>query len=170
MKRRKLLNLSIVLGPTLILTGGVAMARRAQAQEGGPQGILGPQEAVGSGFTYQGRLLDNGTPMEETCGFGLSLYGSSGGGDQIGTTQDKAGIPVSNGYFTITDIDFGAAAFDGNARYLEIAVDCGSGPVTLNPRVALNAALYAHSLRPGSVVRGDSTGNILSLDSTLIGI
>jgi hypothetical protein len=159
MKRKNLLNLLIVFGLALALTGGVAMAHRAWAQEGGPQGALGPQAAVGTGFTYQGRLLDNGTPVDGECDFGLSLYGSPAGLDQIGTTEDKSSISVSDGYFTITDLDFGAGAFDGNDRYLEIAVDCGGGSVTLDPRVALNAAPYAHSLRPGAVVSGTvSTG------------
>jgi len=165
MKRNNLFNLSMVFVLALVFAGGVVMARQAQAQEDAPERKLSSQAAVGTGFTYQGRLLDNGAPVEGTCSFGLSLYGSPSGVDQVGTTQDKTGVPVSNGYFTVNDLDFGADAFDGSARYLEIAVDCGGGAETLDPRVVLNAAPYAHSLRPGSVVKGSSTGSILSIEN-----
>ena len=164
MRCTRLLHLSLLLGLTLALAGGMARNPEAWAQEGGPQHGTAPQASVGTAFTYQGRLLDNGTPVEGTCGFGLSLYGSLTGPDQIGTTQDKPSIPVSNGYFTVSDLDFGTGAFDGNARYLEIAVDCGGGPVTLDPRVALNATPYAHSLRPGAKVEG--TGIALQLTTS----
>lgn len=168
MKRNVYFNLTIALGIALLLIGGVVIASRVQAQGPGPglQEVLAPQSAVDTAFTYQGRLIDDSTPVEGTCNFGLSLYGSPTEVDQIGTTQDKPDVSVSNGYFTITDLDFGAGAFDGNARYLEIAVDCGGGPATLEPRVALNAAPYAHSLRPGAKVEGTSTVLQLSTSAT----
>jgi hypothetical protein len=162
--KRNTFNLLMVLGLVLALGGGIVMARRAQAQGPGPEGPSSIQAAVGTAFTYQGRLEDASGPVNDTCGFGLSLYGSSSGVDQIGTTQDKPNVSVSNGYFTVTDLDFCASAFDGNARYLEIAVDCGGGGVTLDPRVALNAAPYAHSLRPGAKV--ESAGMALQLTTS----
>jgi hypothetical protein len=65
-------------------------------------------------------------------------------GAQIGATKTSVG--VANGLFTISNLDFGANAFDGNARWLEIAVRCpaGSGSyTTLSPRQALTPAPYA---------------------------
>jgi hypothetical protein len=56
-------------------------------------------------------------------------------------------VTVDKGYFTVT-LDFGAHAFNGEARFLAIAVDCGGGFTALSPRVALTPAPYALAL-PG---------------------
>jgi hypothetical protein len=164
MKRRTLFNLLMVLGLVLALGSTVALARQPRAQGPVIQGPLSPQDDLGTSFTYQGRLIFDGTPVDGTCSFGVSLYGSPGGPDQIGTPQDKLGVSVSDGYFTLQNLDFGAAAFTGEARYLEIAVDCGSGGILLTPRVALTAAPYAHSLRPGASVQSSSS-NALNLST-----
>jgi hypothetical protein len=136
-----LFTVLLALGLVLALGGTILMARRAQAQ--GPGGVLSPQAPLGTGFTYQGRLIQNGSPVSDTCDFQFTLYGSSGGADQIGAAQAKSSVPVSDGYFTVSDLDFGSSAFTGDARWLAIAVDCGSGSTTLTPRVALTAAPYA---------------------------
>jgi hypothetical protein len=63
------------------------------------------------------------------------------GGTLLGTEAEN-GVQVSNGYFSV-ELDFGANAFTGDARWLEIAVNCGSGSTTLSPRQALTPAPYA---------------------------
>lgn len=42
-------------------------------------------------------------------------------GDQIGSAAVDDGVELTNGLFTI-DLGFGAAAFNGQARWLEVAV------------------------------------------------
>jgi hypothetical protein len=141
--RKALFNLLLALALLLALGGAILMARRAQAQGPGPQGVLSPLAPLGTAFTYQGRLIQNGSPVSDTCDFQFTLYGSSGGADQIGAAQAKPSVPVSDGYFTVSDLNFGSSAFTGEARWLAIAVNCGSGATNLTPRVALNAAPYA---------------------------
>jgi len=51
---------------------------------------------------------------------------------------------MPNSLFT-TQLDFGNQ-FTGNARWLDVTVNCGSGDVTLVPRQALTAAPYALGL------------------------
>jgi hypothetical protein len=80
--------------------------------------------AVGSGFTYQGRLTDSGSPANAAYDFQFLLYDTLAGGSQIGATQTIGDLAVTNGLFTTT-MDFGATAFDGNARWLEIQVRPG---------------------------------------------
>jgi hypothetical protein len=66
-------------------------------------------------------------------------------GSQIGTTLNQEGVTVAQGVFTV-QLDFGAAAFDGSARYLDISVRAGpsADPYThLAPRQLLTAAPYA---------------------------
>jgi hypothetical protein len=65
---------------------------------------------------------------------------------------------VSNGLFT-TNLDFGTSAFQGDARWLQIAVrqSGGGSYTTLSPRQALTAAPYALSLIPGAYISGSSS-------------
>ncbi len=142
-----------------LLMGGTMWA---QAADGGP-GATAPQAAAGSAFTYQGRLDKNGSGVTGTCDFQFKLYDAANGGTQVGTTQTKSGVTISDGLFT-TELDFGDNAFNGDARYLETAVKCsGDGSyTTLSGRTALNASPYALNLRPGAIVHGsDTSGSIL---------
>lgn len=127
----------------LILVAGVALV---SAQGPGPQGDVGTQVALGNAFTYQGRLKSGGEPVGGACDFQFSLWDADSGGAQIGTTQTRPNVSVSDGYFTIPDLDFGSTAFQGDARWLAVAVRCpaGSGTYTpLTPRQPLTAAPYA---------------------------
>jgi hypothetical protein len=159
-KRNTLFNLLITLGCVLLLGGGILMARQAQAQETGP---LSSQDAVGATFTYQGRLLDNGVAVDGTCDFEFSLWTALEGGSQV-AAQAANGVEVNDGYFSVP-LNFGGNAFTGDARYLNIGVNCGSGSTLLEPRVALTAAPYAHSLRPGAVISG-AVSNSLNVQTS----
>ena len=185
MKRKTWFNMLMILGLALALGSGAVVARRAQAQGPGPEwpalsgaeGASSTQAAVGTAFTYQGYLKDTSGPVNGTCDFQFGLWDAGSSGSQVGSTQTKTGVQVSDGYFTVPDLDFGNSAFQGNARYLQIAVRCpaGSGSyTTLIGRVALTAAPYAHSLRPGAVISGNSTGSTLSVvnntSSTGVGV
>jgi hypothetical protein len=123
------------------------MIGRVLAQDSGPQSTDSPQDALGTAFTYQGRLTDDGGPVSDDCDFEFSLWdeGGSGeppaGGTLLGTDTAE-GVQVRDGLFTVS-LDFGAAAFNGQARWLQIAVDCGAGATTLSPRQRLTAAPYA---------------------------
>ncbi|PYS38567.1 MAG: hypothetical protein DMF71_16645 [Acidobacteria bacterium] len=70
-------------------------------------------------FTYQGRLTDGGTPANGNYDLQFTLWDSASGGSQIGATQNFSNIGVSSGIFTVT-LDFGANAFPGANRFLEI--------------------------------------------------
>ncbi len=111
--------------------------------------------AAGTAFTYQGSLAKSGSEVSDTCNFNFALYDAASGGAQVGSTVSKTGIAVANGIFTV-DLDFGGSAFTGDARYLDVQVQC-SGDASmqqLSPRTALTAAPYALGLRPGAVING----------------
>jgi hypothetical protein len=116
------------------------------------------QSPPGTAFTYQGRLEDADVPVEGTCDFSFSLYGSAKGTDQIGTTLTILDWPVAAGYFTVP-LDFGSGAFRGDARYLAIAVRCPAGEgsyTTLAPRQALTPSPHALAL-PGFWTQQNTT-------------
>jgi hypothetical protein len=82
-------------------------------------------QGVGSAFTHQGRLLDAGSPASGPYDFRCILYDAAAGGSQVGPIVTLDDVAVADGLFTI-GLDFGAGAFRGNARWLEIAVRPGT--------------------------------------------
>lgn len=102
--------------------------------------VAGP---VGSDFTYQGHLSSAGTAANGSFDLRFSLHDAATGGGQIGSVLTNPAVAVSNGLFTAS-LDFGAGAFDGQARWLELAVRSGTNDFTvLSPRQAVAAAPYA---------------------------
>jgi hypothetical protein len=122
-------------------------------------------------FTYQGQLKNGGSPVNGSCDLQFSLFDASSGPNQIGSTQSVNSQSVSSGLFTVllnNSGQFGATPFNGEARWIEIAVRCPTsigGFMTLNPRQQLTAAPYASSLMPGAVISG-SINPILTVNTT----
>ena len=157
---------TLALALVLLSVGGAA----AQ-DDPAPQGV-GAQAAPGTAFTYQGQLKSNGSPVNAACDFEFRLFDAAAAGAQVGATQTKNAIAVANGLFTVS-LDFGASAFTGEARWLDITVRCpaGGGAFTqLTPRQALTPAPYALAL-PGLYTRQNATspnliggysGNVIS--------
>jgi hypothetical protein len=131
----------------------------------------GPSEkpSMGTGFTYQGRLTDaNGTlPAHGWYDFKFSLYDNSAGGNLKGSpnTIEKENVEVDNGYFKV-ELDFGSDAFNGDARWLEIAVRksvIGSDPnehEKLSPRQRVAPSPYAiWATNAANAARADHAAN-----------
>ena len=101
-------------------------------------------DALGTGFTYQGKLTDGGAPANGTYDFQFSLYNALSSGVQVGSTLSMPGVTVTKGLFTV-QLDFGNV-FDGTALFLQVAVRPGgsSGAYTpLTPLQPLSATPYA---------------------------
>ena len=101
-------------------------------------------DSIGTGFTYQGRLMDGGAPANGVYDLQFALYDAVTGGTPVGSPLTKEDGTVTDGLF-IVELDFGAV-FDGTALYLEIEVrDGGSSDAytTLTPRQALTPTPYA---------------------------
>ncbi len=108
---------------------------------------LAPDVPVGTGFTYQGYLDNNGSAANASYDFEFRLYDANAGGLQVGSTVVLNNVLVQNGLFTVK-LDFGAVAFGQNARWLAISVrPSGGGAFTaLSPRQELTPAPYALGL------------------------
>lgn len=101
-----------------------------------------PLTAVGSGFMYQGKLRDGSNAVNGLYDFQFSLYDAVTGGTQIGGAVQVTQT-VTSGIFSVL-VDFGAGSFNGDARYLEIAVrPSGGSYTTLAPRQPLTPVPYA---------------------------
>ncbi len=103
--------------------------------------------ALPTSFTYQGRLTDGGSPANGVYDLRFILFDAETGGAQVGGIVAKEDVTVTNGLFSV-ELDFGASAFQGDARWLEIAVRPGSGSgatgyTVLSPRQPVSPAPYA---------------------------
>ncbi len=122
--------------------------------------------AMGSAFSYQGRLTDGGDPAEGAYDFEFRLFDSIEGDNQVGVTRRIDGLEVVGGYFA-TELDFGSAPFAGESRWLDVGVRSGAleDPndfTVLTPRQAVTAApyaLYAANSPDSDMLAGLSCGN-----------
>ena len=124
-------------------------------------------QAQTSVFTYQGRLTDTNAAANGTYHMKFSLFGSLAGNDQIGTTLtfdgsggNPAAVDVANGIFTV-NLNFTAPnAFDGSARWLEMAVKkpAEADYTTLTPRQPITSSPY--SIRTLSAATADNANNL----------
>lgn len=109
----------------------------------------------GSGFTYQGRLSQAGTPYTGSVDLRFTLWDAAGAGDPpaggtpVGSPQVLAAIPVTEGLFSVilnAGAEFGAEAFGGEQRWLQVEVctdaSCAAGTV-LGPRQPITSTPYA---------------------------
>ncbi len=105
---------------------------------------------MGTAFTYQGQLKSGGGLVNGTCDLQFGLWDAWNVGNQIGSTQTLSPVTITNGLFTVT-LDFGSNVFNGDARWLAIAVRCPAGGGSYTPLISrqeLTAAPYALAL-PG---------------------
>lgn len=129
--------------PALRLFAGVCLISATGAATAALDGV----------FTYQGQLKLNSTPAQGSYDLRFTLYDAETGGTAVGSpspnyVDDKT---VNEGLFTV-GLDFGLSVFNGNERWLEVAVRDGSVPngnrnpasyQTLNPRQKLTSTPYA---------------------------
>ena len=134
MNNHPLVTRSLVLVLIALWLSGTLQAQGSSLSSKLPPSIssqtsVSASSALGTAFTYQGLLKDgSGNPITNTCGFQFGLYDALSGGSLVtGTTlQTVTPVTVTNGYFTVS-LDFGATAFNGSARWLQIGVSCPAG-------------------------------------------
>ena len=100
--------------------------------------------------------------MNDSCDFQFGLYDAVSAGAQIGTTLTKTAVTVTGGLMAV-QLDFGGGVFEGNSRFLEVAVRCpaGGGSYTsLSPRQEVTPAPYAMfaTVAPWSGITGTPSG------------
>lgn len=126
--------LSRVAGWLLVVAGCLLILDSARA------------EAVGTQFTYQGRLQDAGQPANGLYDLRFQLHDvANGTGAYTSGELTLEDVPVEDGVFSVA-LDFGAMAFAGDARWLSIQVrdgDSNGAFDMLSPRQAVTATPYA---------------------------
>ena len=136
---------------------------------------------LGTAFTYQGKLDWNGQPANGDFLIRFALYDAPAPGGNLVNGTNLLMVAVTNGLFT-SDLDFGANAFAGEARWLDIAVSTNNAVsfITLLPRTRVAPtpnAIYASTagaVPPGSIQASQlgttgpapSPGQVLSFNGT----
>lgn len=123
--------------------------------------------AMPTAFTYQGRLNDAAGSANGNHDFEFRLADAASNSAPF-VSQTYYAVFVSNGVFTAT-LDFGSGYFNGDARWLEVAVrvtSSGSNFTTLLPRTSLTPTPYAlFAARAGTAdVATSATGLTLPLN------
>ena len=120
--------------------------------------LLNSAFGQGSAFNYQGRLNQNGNPINGTIAMKFSVWDSAMAGNLIAGPLTNLTVSVTQGLFAAT-LDFGASPFTGADRWLEIGVGTNASFVTLSPRQKLTPTPYS--------VMANSSSNLLgTLPST----
>lgn len=104
---------------------------------------------LGGEFTYQGQLKLAGSPVNGIADFEFTLWDDPSAGAAIGSPIAVNDVTVVDGQFTVV-LAFDVTAFNGDARWLEIAVrsPAGAGDFsTLSRRQPITAAPYSSQTR-----------------------
>jgi hypothetical protein len=133
----------------------------------------GAASAQTTSFTYQGRLTDGGSPANGTYEIQFTLWDATAGGTQqpqpAPVTITRVNVQVTAGAFTVQPpLDFGAAAFPGADRYLEISVRRAAlDPfTTLSPRQQITSTPYAiRSLTAATADTATSSTQLAGVDA-----
>ena len=133
--------------------------------------------ALTTGFTFQGRLTDGGSPANGVYDLNFYLYDALAGGSQVGPVQAIGDVSVTAGLFTVT-LDFGNV-FHGAQYSLEIQVRPGTsaGAYTiLSPREPISAVPNASFALESASTTGlqgvniattaPANGDVLKFDGT----
>lgn len=92
--------------------------------------------AQGTAFTYQGRLMENGTPFNGTIELEATLWDAATNGTPINPLRPVMRmVDVSNGLFSVS-LDFSKGAFTGAQRWLQIESADQLGPNAVHDAVA----------------------------------
>jgi hypothetical protein len=111
-----------------------------------------------SAINYQGRLTDGANNANGTYLMEFALYDAASNGAQVGTTITNNSVSVTNGIFSV-ELDFGAAAFSGANRWVEVRVKKAADPgfTTLAPRQKITSSPYA--IQAASALFATNAGN-----------
>ncbi len=111
-------------------------------------GFVNAQTPVGTGFSYQGELLDNGAATNGNYDIILEPYTVESGGSAIPFTFNTfTDVPVVNGLFSLQNVDFGDIIYlQSQAIWIQVSVRksaSGNNYTDLSPRQRIKAVPYA---------------------------
>lgn len=155
--RKWWLSLALTAGMVaLVWAVGTALA---QGPDGDPPPIAGGGLSETWAFTYQGRLLEGGTPANGYYDFRVTIWDASTGGSQVTTApMFFMNRYVEDGLFSLRlrpEAGMLSLVFDRPDRWIRVEVrPAGTTTWTALPRQPITPAPYAWSIYPGAVTQG----------------
>ena len=150
MKEVKFLAYVIIVGLLLALAWsmGLGLAQGQEPPEGEvqPQGEVSIAATLGSKFSYQGVLKENGSPATGSRNMTFRLYSDDTCSTQVGSDIVKSGVKVTDGLFSV-ELDVTHSDFNGQGLWLEVEV----GGTKIGCQEILPVP-YALSLRSGAII------------------
>jgi hypothetical protein len=173
-ERRRVLSV-LALATALVLVAGISVQPApgvAQAQEGANLEPAAPEVYTPAGLriTYQGYLMDGGSPANGYYDFFVSLYADAAATQWVMDASTLEDVLVTDGLFTlepnISSGLFGDIHFylNGEARYLRLGVRPGAsvGAFTfLVPLQPLTPAPYAQALPGLHTIQNNESPNVV---------
>ena len=113
-------------------------------------------------FTYQGELIDAGSPAQGTYDIVIQAFNDAGGSGGSLADSFHDDVEVNAGLFTIEQVDLGSSVFDGLDVWLRIAVKkpAENTYIALSPLQKMKSVPYANSL----IDKGATDGQVLTFD------
>ena len=120
-------------------------------------------EPFGTAFIYQGQLAVGTNLASGNYDLTFGLFDAPSGGAGIGPALTNSALIASDGLFTAV-LDFGAGAFNGEARWLELSVRTNGGAnfTTLSPRQPVMPTPYALQAASAAQVSATNVTGILN--------
>ncbi len=122
-------------------------------------------DPIGSAFTYQGRLDQNGAPANGSFDLKMELYDAAADGNLVGAAAELPAQTIVGGLFSAA-LDFGGPlVFDGTAYWLAISAKTAGAPayVPVPGRTAIRPTPYAiQALSAAAVKNGAVTSSSLA--------
>ena len=116
-------------------------------------------------FTYQGQLMDGGSLANGSYDFTLQMHDVVIGNSPFGSASIHLAVVVSDGIFTLQQVDLGENTFDGVQSYLQVSVrpTAVGAYIDLSPRHLIQAVPMANNLTR----KGATTGQVLEYNAFL---
>ncbi len=163
------LGVTVVLLALLGATGAV-VAQRSTTDDSISSANLsfapggGPSETMA--FSYQGRLMDGGSPANGNYDFIIDIYDNPTIGSPLASCYDVGtgsllNEPVQNGLFTFYLFcgSDNSSVFTGADRWIQVqARRTGTTVYTTLPRQPISPTPYAFSLYPGAIISSTAWG------------
>lgn len=137
------------------------MAALVLAAVAGGAGSAMGQVPAGSSFTYQGRLVEQGSPYTGAATVRFNIYNADAGGTPLAPAVQR-NVNARDGLFQ-AEVDFGMAPFMAwEGRWVEIAVRLGGGGTftTLPRRVRLTPVPFSMFSFKTSGIEAAPNGNV----------
>lgn len=120
-------------------------------------------QAVDHTFNYQGELIDSGIPADGTYDIAIQAFDAASLGNTVGIASIHNGVTVSDGLFTLNNVDIDMGTFDGLDLWLQISVKqpLDVTYTQLTPLQKLYSVPYATSL----IDKGATNGQVLTFNN-----